>query len=152
MTIAWPAVNRDASEEVRSSLLNDGERLSLTLRGIEFHGASPDDRARWRGRAVAFHRWGSRAGSRTSFWICRTSCPRGRGSRPASTARGRIILRRGWGSSGASAASGATKDGYRKGGSKEDLLAIWKTLTRTVQETGLCPESEPRRPGTGYRG
>src|SRR5476651_2297058 len=43
MTIAWPAVYRDASGEIRFSLLNDGEHLSLTLRGIEFHGASLDD-------------------------------------------------------------------------------------------------------------
>jgi len=42
--------------------------------------------------------------------------------------------------------------GYRQVDTKEDLLAVGKTLNRFVQETDLCPEHESRRPGTGCRG
>jgi hypothetical protein len=35
---------------------------------------------------------------------------------------------------------------------KDDLLAVWHTMTEFVRETYLCPEFERRVPGTGYRG
>lgn len=35
---------------------------------------------------------------------------------------------------------------------KQDLFAIWNTLTEFVQETYLCSEFQRREPGTGYRG
>lgn len=44
------------------------------------------------------------------------------------------------------------KDGYRRVSGKDDLFAVWATMTGFVQETHLCPEFERREPGTGYRG
>jgi hypothetical protein len=35
---------------------------------------------------------------------------------------------------------------------KQDLFAIWDTMTEFVQETYLCPEFQLRHRGTGYRG
>jgi hypothetical protein len=35
---------------------------------------------------------------------------------------------------------------------KQDLFAIWDSMTEFVQETYLCPEFQRRPPGTGYRG
>jgi hypothetical protein len=44
------------------------------------------------------------------------------------------------------------KAGYRAVTGKDDLFAVWDTMTEFVQETHLCPEFERRVPGTGYRG
>jgi hypothetical protein len=44
------------------------------------------------------------------------------------------------------------KAGYRAVTCKDDLFAVWDTMTEFVQETHLCPEFERRVPGTGYRG
>jgi hypothetical protein len=44
------------------------------------------------------------------------------------------------------------KAGYRAVTGKDDLFAVWDTMTEFVQETHLCPEFERRAPGTGYRG
>jgi hypothetical protein len=46
----------------------------------------------------------------------------------------------------------ATKAAYRAVSTKHDLFAIWDSRAELVQETYVCPEFEPRRPGTGYRG
>jgi hypothetical protein len=218
MTIAWPAVYRDASGEVRSSLLNDGEHLSLTLRGIEFHGASLDDWAPVevddpeRLRSFTLHRGAlcsytltmaipvpvlaggvEKPGILEATLTLGGPAPSGRLDREnlklAMDLDGRRISSMGltgwfedelldlqdklpegthlkacitcaWsdyspagmGLFGGLACFRGNKEGYRKVDSKEDLLAIWKTLTRFVQETYLCPEYEQRRPGTGYRG
>ncbi|MBV6697778.1 DUF6304 family protein [Kitasatospora aureofaciens] len=45
-----------------------------------------------------------------------------------------------------------SKDTYRTVSGKPGLLAIWDHRTGFTQETFHCPEFEPRRPGTGYRG
>lgn len=44
------------------------------------------------------------------------------------------------------------KDAYRNVKSKHDLFEIWSLQAGKVQETYLCPEYEPRKPNTGYRG
>lgn len=46
----------------------------------------------------------------------------------------------------------ATKQAYRAVASKQALFELWDARTELVQETHVCPEFEPRRPGTGYRG
>lgn len=44
------------------------------------------------------------------------------------------------------------KAAYLRVRGKEDLFAVWPTMTEYVQETHLCPEFERRAPGAGYRG
>lgn len=44
------------------------------------------------------------------------------------------------------------KADYRAVSTKRDIFALWPSLTGLVQETYLCPDYEPRQPGTGYRG
>lgn len=44
------------------------------------------------------------------------------------------------------------QEGDRAVDSKENLQKMWKTMTRFIRETSLCPEYERRRHGSGYRG
>lgn len=44
------------------------------------------------------------------------------------------------------------KDSYQNMRTKNDYLQFIRNYDRAVQETYVCPDFEPRKPGTGYRG